>query len=242
MIMLVASKKDIAGMNIAAECEEIGNIHYIEEDIIHAKELPEADAYVFLSRHKSESEKPTLSAHFPGNFGEDTSHGGNAKELGFTFPSFQKLFVKELSKFDVGKYQIVLEATHHGPTHFKKPVMFVEIGSKEEQWKEKEPAKQIAKALQNAINTENVKFKTAIAFGGTHYPEKFTKMLVEGDYAIGHILPKYQSKNFNEKILDQMIENSIEKIKYCIIDAKGMNKKSEIAELAKNKGLEVVKV
>jgi D-aminoacyl-tRNA deacylase len=250
--MLVASKIDSAGMNIAKECEKLGmKVHYAEEDIIRVRRLPESDYYIFLSKHKSESEMPCLTCHFPGNFSGDASYGGNPKELGMTYPSLEKTFIRALEKIkhewskpELEKYQIIIEATHHGPTHFDKPVLFVEIGSSEKEWKDKAAAELVAAAVKKTVeNIKNEKFtKTAIGFGGTHYPEKFTKELINGEFAIGHILPKYQNENMCIEIFDQMAEKSIEPVKYVIIDWKGINQKSKITEWTKDKGFEIVKI
>jgi D-aminoacyl-tRNA deacylase len=252
MIMLVASKVNKASMNIARECERLGlKVHYCEEDVLFIKELPEADAYIILSTHKSESEMPCLTSHFPGNFGTAATHGGNPGELAGSYPTLQKIYMrslnslkKELAKPELEKYQVVIEATHHGPTHFKAPVLFVEIGSCEKEWNEKAAAELVAAAVKKTLGRikDETFIKPAIAFGGTHYPDKFTKIIVEGEYAIGHVLPKYQRENLSEEMMDQMFEKSIEKPKYCIIDYKGINQKQKIIDWAKNKGLEVVKV
>jgi D-aminoacyl-tRNA deacylase len=248
MVMLVTSKKNRAGMNIAKKCEKLGlNVHYCEEDILEINKLPESDAYIFLSTHKSESKMPCLTSHFPGVFSNDTSFGGNAKELAYTYPSLQKIYMRtlnELKKDSLEKYQVVIEATHHGPTHFKKPVLFVEIGSSEEEWQEEAPAELIAKTVKKTLELIKVeKFtKIGIAFGGTHYPEKFTEVILNGEFAIGHIFPKYQSENMDESMFDQMVKKSKEAVGYVLIDWKGINNKSRIVEWAKNKGFEVVKI
>jgi D-aminoacyl-tRNA deacylase len=117
----------------------------------------------------------------------------------------------------------------------------VEIGSSEKEWGLDAAGQLIAKAVELTLYKME-KAKPAIAFGGTHYPWKFTELLLKTDYAIGHILPKYQSENFNEKMFRQMMDKSCEKIKYCIIDWKGINQRTEIAETAKKYGLEVVKI
>ena len=213
MVLLVASETDIAGKNISEECEKIGlKVHYIKEELLYVQNLPDADYYIFLSKHKSKSKKPCLTAHFPGNFSEN-KFGGNKNELGFAFPSLQKKFMKNLYSINnLEKYQIVIEATHHGPTCFKKPIMFVEIGSSEKEWKDKKAAKIIARSIKKTIYEKQKKFKPSIAFGGTHYPKKFMKVLLKTDYSIGHIIPKYNLENLDEKIFEQMIEKSSEKI------------------------------
>ncbi|MCD6576299.1 MAG: hypothetical protein J7K73_04030 [Nanoarchaeota archaeon] len=250
MVVLIASKQDIASMNIAKKCEELGlKVNYIEEDDIFVKELPYADYYIFLSRHSSKSEKPCLTAHFPGVFSDDTSLGGNPHELGVAFPSLEKNYIKNLwelkkewNKKELEKFQIVIEATHHGPTHLKKPIMFVEIGSSEEEWKNETAAELVAHAIKRTLNQNQVYAKHAIAFGGTHYPEKFTNILLNEEFAIGHIMPKYALPNLSEKTFNEMVKKSVEPIKYCIIDKKGSSRKDEIIELANKFGLKVVKI
>ena len=248
--MLVASKQDLAGINIAKKCEKLGlKVHYIEEDILFAKELPESNFYIFLSRHKSKSEKPCLTAHFPGIFSNDTSMGGSPKELGTAFPTLEKKYIRNLwkikgewNKKELEKYQIVLEATHHGPTHLKKPVMFVELGSSKDEWKDETAAELIAHAIKRTLNQNDYYLKHGIAFGGTHYPEKFTKILIKDVYSIGHIMPKYALQFLDEEIFKQMINKSVEKVHYCLIDWKGTNKKEKIINLAKKFNLKVIKI
>ena len=266
MIMLVTSRKNSAGMSIAKKCEKLGmKVHYCEEEILEINKLPDAEpqrlatrsgeisttAYIFLSTHRSESKMPCFTSHFPGIFGDDVSHGGNPKELAYSYPGLQKIYMRALSSIkgewkrpELEKYQVVVEATHHGPTHFKKPVLFVEIGSSEAEWDDESAAELVAEAVKRTISRiKNETFiKTAIAFGGTHYPEKFTEVIIKGEYSIGHILPKYQNENMSEEMFEQMVSKSIEPVKYVLIDWKGINKKSTITDWAKNKGLEVVKI
>lgn len=243
MVLLVASKKDIAGMNIGKQCENLGlKVHYTDEDLLYIQNLPDSNFYIFLSKHKSESGKPCLTSHFPGNF-SNAKFGGKPKELGFAFPSIQKDFMKNLNQINnFQKYQVVLEATHHGPTHFKKPVIFVEIGSTKKEWKDENVAKFIAESIKKTIQKNRRFQKNTIAFGGTHYPEKFTDLLLNKEFALGHIMPKYAIESLNEKIFKQMIEKSNEKIEYCIIDSKGCNRKREIIKMCKKNELKVMKI
>ena len=68
------------------------------------------------------------------------------------------------------------------------------------------------------------------------------KTILNGDYALGHIIPKYAISELDESIFKQMVEKSVEKIKYCLIDKKGCNRKGEIVKMASEYGLEVVKL
>ncbi|UCF59235.1 MAG: hypothetical protein JSV15_02145, partial [Candidatus Bathyarchaeota archaeon] len=97
MILMVASTKDIAGMNITQQLldyyefekqSELFRSHpvylervqdrevklvLIDEEIVHAQFIIDfftPELLIFLSRHASASGIPTLSVHTPGNLGE----------------------------------------------------------------------------------------------------------------------------------------------------------------------------
>lgn len=218
----------------------------IKKDLIFADYLNFlTDTYIFVSRHKSESGIPCLTAHFPGNFSDDNSYGGNSKELAYTCPSFHKEYIKQLWQLrDLAKnYQIVVEPMHHGPTSLNKPTIFVEIGSKESEWRDLKAGEIVAKALMNTISTKPKYNRVGIGFGGTHYSEKFTKFLIESDFALGAIASKHSLRFVDENILSQMIEKCSQKVEYAILDWKGMGKeKDRIVELIEKTNLKIVKI
>jgi D-aminoacyl-tRNA deacylase len=267
-LVIVSSNEDIASINIAKMLiEGFGfretnekfdgspifvkddlKLIRIEKDLIFADYLNDyflADAYIFISRHKSESEIPCLTTHFPGNFSGDNSHGGKPRELAYTYPSFQKEYIKQLWKLRKSalKYQIILEPMHHGPTSLTKPVVFVEIGSTEHEWKDAKAGEIVSKALMDTINAIQRYDKVGIGFGGTHYSEKFTKFLIESDFALGAIAPKYLLQFVDERILSQMVKKCSEKVDYAVLDWKGMGKeKARIVELIERTDLKIVKI
>src|SRR5262245_66318603 len=75
-------------------------LHVSHSDLLHREDLdehfPEASAFIFLSKHKSDSKIPTLTCHCTGNFG-DNPFGGNSRELGISFPSLQTSYLKALT-------------------------------------------------------------------------------------------------------------------------------------------------
>jgi D-aminoacyl-tRNA deacylase len=204
----------------------------------------ECDAYIFLSRHKSESQIPTLTAHFPGNFSDDSSYGGRSRELGYTYPSLHRTYLMHLEHLRdrVSDYKIVTEPMHHGPTSFSKPVLFVEIGSSEERWSDKLAVETVCEAVVKTISNHFPAEKIALGFGGSHYSEKFTQLVIKSDFALGAIAPKYVLQHINQLIIDQMISRSNEKITYAVIDWKGVKDRARIISLVENAGLEIVKV
>jgi D-aminoacyl-tRNA deacylase len=209
-----------------------------------------SDSYfVFVSRHRAESGIPSLTGHFTGNFGAADS-GGNSKEMSRYCPSVLKRYMIELQSLKEklpSKYNVTLEATHHGPTELKKPLMFVELGSSETEWGDKDAATQIAAAIVRSLSNkkEDKRYgKCAIGLGGTHYPEKFSKLeFLDSEIAMGAIVPKYSLQYLDERMMKQIIEKSEEKISIVALDWKGLGKeKSRINELVNSFDLEILKL
>ncbi len=140
-------------------------------------------------------------------------------------------------------YEITMEATHHGPTSLQKPVLFVELGSSEKYWGDKEAAAVVAEALMESLTEKQIWSRVAIGFGGTHYPEKFTKMVIEGDTAFSYIVPKYALENIDEAIVGQMLQRTNAPVRQAVLDWKGLGPhKEKVVSLVKQFGLEEVRV
>ncbi len=265
--IIVSSSKDIASLKIAESLIKKYDLKegkekfdsypiFMKDDIKLVKVKPDlifsdhlggisADAYIFVSRHKSESKMPCLTAHFPGNFSHDISYGGRSKELAYTFPSFHKEYIKKLwlMRESVPSYQIVTEPMHHGPTSLPKPVIFVEIGSTEKEWKDTKAAEVVSKALIEVIEAMPKYNKVGIGFGGTHYSRKFTNLLIKSEFALSAIAPKYALPFIDERIFSQMVQKSSQKVGYAFLDKKGLgSEKAKIIELVTKADLELIKI
>ena len=202
-------------------------------------------AYVFLSRHSAESGIASLTAHTTGNFSGEAKFGGAGGELGRGDAGLLKDYMMALwrRKEAVSDYQITLEATHHGPTSLSKPVLFVELGSTEKQWGDREAAKIVAESLIDALTHRQVWGKVAIGFGGTHYSEKFNEVVTTGGIAVSFIAPKYALDHVDERMVGQMIQRSTAPVKYALLDWKGLGPhKDKIAKLVSQFGLEAIRV
>ena len=203
------------------------------------------EAYIFLSRHVSQSGTPTITSHFPGNTGDDSSHGGKARELAWTYPSLQKCFMQNVWKLrdEARPYDIVIESTHHGPTSLERPVLFVELGSTEKQWTDLHGASVLCKALAGTLDNFNKSKKIGIGFGGLHYSEKFTKLLVQGDAALGGFISRHNLPNVGEGTVDSLINKSCEKITEAYIDWKGMGQERQrIIQILERKNLNIIRL
>ena len=202
-------------------------------------------AYIFLSRHSAESGIASLTAHTTGNFSADAKFGGNGRELGRADPALLKNYMIALWKRRgmVEGYEITMEATHHGPTALQKPVLFVELGSSEKYWGDKKAAAVVAEALIESLTEKQIWSRVAIGFGGTHYPEKFTNMVVEGETAFSFIVPKYALERVDEGMMGQMLQRTNAPVRQAVLDWKGLGPhKEKIVGLVKRFGLEEVRV
>ncbi len=202
-------------------------------------------AYIFLSRHSAESGIASLTAHSTGNFSAEAKFGGAAKELGKSDPALLKNYLVSLWKRRerVSGYEITMEATHHGPTSLQKPILFVELGSSEKYWGDRKAAEVVADALMDSLTEKKIWTKIAVGFGGTHYPEKFTKLMIEDEFAFSFIAPKHALEHVDDKMVGQMLQRTNGPVKYAVMDWKGLGPhKEKIVSLAKQFGLEEVRV
>lgn len=266
--VLVGSSKDPASRNIAAEIinghgfrstgiDLMGEPVYekgsmllamLDQELVRPPNLDDyfnPHAYVFLSRHSAESGIASLTAHTAGNFSEETRMGGNGKELAMADPSLLKNYMISMAKRkdEAAGYQTVIEATHHGPTSLRKPVLFVEIGSSERNWNDRNAARLVADGLVESLTVQRTWEKAAIGFGGTHYPDKFNHMLLESDLAISFIAPRYSLGFIDQAMVGQMLQKTTSPVRYAVVDWKGLGgHKERITKLVQQFGLEVIRL
>lgn len=221
-------------------------LHVTPESLLTLEDLdsdyPGARAFVFLSKHRSDSGIPTLTCHCTGNF-SSAPFGGNPKEIAVAYPSLQKAYLKAITAAKVPNYEVVIEATHHGPTSLKKPVLFVELGSSEKQWADASAAGAICDCILSVLKGIAPCKKVGIAIGGTHYPSKFNRLLLESEFGLAAVASKHNLEAIDGAMMRQMVEKTVEKVTHIILDPKGLGShKERIAALAEATGLEVVKV
>jgi D-aminoacyl-tRNA deacylase len=208
---------------------------------------PCADVFIFLSKHKSHSSIPTLTCHFTGNFSADNSYGGNPRQIAISYPSLQKAYLKAITaaaRKKVPEYEVIIEATHHGPTSLNKPVLFVELGSSEKQWADENAAAVICDTLLNILHKGFERCqKVGIALGGTHYPKKFNKLLLESKFGLAAVASKHNLEAIDDAMLKQMVEKSVEKVTHIVLDNKGLGReKDRILKIVEKTPLELYKI
>ena len=221
---------------------------FFEGSIVSPPDLDQffnPQAYIFLSTHRAESGIPSLTAHTTGNFSSKAELGGIGRELGRADPALVKNYLRALAerKGDVPGYEITMEATHHGPTSLQKPVMFIELGSTEKQWRDRKAATVMAEALMRSLTAREIWAKIALGFGGTHYPEKFTKMVVEEDMAFSFVAPKYALDHIDSDMFGKMLQRTNAPVRYAVLEWKGLGpNKEKVVGLVRQFGLEEIRV
>ena len=252
MILVAASRKDTAGVNIAKQvlrhyafretCEvfqenpvysaEINGkqvkLVTLKEETVYAQNLPEhfpnLGLVVFLSRHSSQSGTPTLSVHTPGNFG-NAELGGLPQTLSVSPATAMHNALKALMRLKTEMrldYEVSYECTHHGPS-LNVPTMFVELGSSPAQWSDTKAAEAVAHAAMEAIGKFGISARNVVlGIGGPHYNRKFTEMALEHKAIFSHMIPKYAVHLVSVDILMQCVEKTLEKVDGAILDWKGI--------------------
>ncbi|MFW9902983.1 MAG: D-aminoacyl-tRNA deacylase [Candidatus Thorarchaeota archaeon] len=201
-----------------------------------ADTIPSVDTIIYLSRHSAQSLRPSLTVHPIGNFGI-AEFGGKDNTLVECHSFIMKRFllnIKELMNSDDYElffdYEISLEVTHHGPFS-KLAVVFIEVGSSEPQWNDLEACRLIADAV-NKTQFDNLPqgndWISVIGFGGNHYATKFTRYMLESEFAFGHICPKYAIPQLTQELISQMISKTSPPPELVLFDKKGMKQKQQI--------------
>jgi len=251
---ILYSRKDLAGINIAEQLKKmfIPQIPILElkKDSIYSENIDKNlarnfDFLVFATKHKSKTNKPALSLHAPGNW-RNADYGGKPEKVCPTSASVLKYLFQQLHENaknnKLKDYEITLECTHHGP-YLEKPCCFIEIGSQEEQWKDKKAAFVIAKTIASLQDYNNNKTKpiAAIGIGGPHYCPNFNKIQTNSKYAIGHIIPQYVLP-LSPTMLKEAIKKTEELVRIAILDWKGCgisDERKKVLDIIKKSGLKI---
>ncbi|MCL2432592.1 MAG: D-aminoacyl-tRNA deacylase [Nitrososphaerota archaeon] len=204
--------------------EEAVCAQYLQDD------FPDADLIVFISRHTSQSGKPTLTVHTPGNFGA-AEFGGYPKIVSVAPAVAMQTALKALDHYrrhlSLSGYQVSYECTHHGPS-LNVPAMFVELGSSPAQWSDSRAAEAVAHSALTAVGTfTNTGVSAVLGIGGTHYNEKFTTMALMDTALFGHMIPKYAVSAIDSSMIRQCVERTFENVPLALLDWKGISSKDK---------------
>lgn len=271
MFLIVASKKDVAGMNIARQIiygygfektsesfqqnslyfkklqgKEI-KLVFLNEETIFAQHITDHFSprlIVFVSKHSGVAGIPTLSVHTPGNLTEKAEFGGLPRKVSVSAANAMKnalLKMARLKEETSLNYEVSYECTHHGPS-LDVPTMFAELGSSPEQWKDLKAAEVVAQAAMSAILNQ-AEYPVVLGVGGPHYNSRFTKIALSTNVAFGQIIPKYAIPYVDAEMVKQCVQRTLEKVDHAVFDWKGMrgSDRERLAAALKELGIKVEK-
>ncbi len=243
--LIVTCRKNPAGMNIVNSLSQFRknpllssmsdqasfDIYITEEESLYdenldMKKINQYDFIIFPYTHKSEKGEKSLCVHTPGNWRDAKLGGSYGKICPSSALFFKKIFenLNEIAKkYELDKkYNITLEATHHGP-FIEKPCLFIEIGSSETEWNDRQASFVVAKTIAETIQNfkENPYNEVAIAIGGPHYCPNFNKIQLKSNIAISHVIPNY-SVPITEDMIKEAIEKTEEDVDFALVDWKGL--------------------
>ena len=251
--LIIASKQDKAGINITTQLSQFRknpvlssmadspsfDFYLVDDEIIYTKNLDlnkinQYDFVIFASKHKSEKKEKTLCVHTPGNF-RTAQLGGKQGKVCPTSALFQKQIFEKLNanakEHHLNNYQVTLECTHHGPL-IGKPCIFIEIGSTENEWKDRRAGFVIAKTINEIIKEfkPNPYNEIAVGIGGPHYCPNFNKIQLNSNVAVSHVIPQYVLP-LKEEWVKEAIDRTEEEIDFALLDWKGLGNSKQRKEV-----------
>jgi len=252
MILIAASEKDVASLNIAEQIlanysfrkttktfqenpvylnevnGKVVKLVTLRDETVYAQNITDMienpELIIFISRHSSLSGTPTLSVHSPGNLGE-ARLGGFPRKVSVSPANAMRHVLMAMMRLRNEMnldYEVSYECTHHGPS-LDVPTMFAELGSSLKQWKDAKAAEAVAHATMEAVSRfGDFSAKAVLGIGGPHYNKKFTRIALEKEEAFGHIIPKYAVSVVDLEILRQCVEKTLERVELAVLDWKGI--------------------
>ena len=165
------------------ELRTFDTIHLELEGVASVFDTPRA--VIFVSKHAGET-GPLLTAHVPGNIGE-AAYGGLPHAFPEAAPALLDRVVDAMERLAPPAFDVGIECTHHGPSDVGAPALFVEVGSDPTAWNDPEPAESVASAVLELADIDPFAGRVVAGFGGSHYAPRFTRIVRETDWSLGHI-------------------------------------------------------
>lgn len=222
----------------------IERLHLLADDVDKSVEKATGlrfDDVLFLSRHKAASGIHTLTVHPLGNYGK-AEYGGKDGMLVPASPHFMTCLLRRLKIEAAGlPFQVSFEVTHHGP-FLERPTTFIEIGSDESMWGNRDAAMAIASSI---MNLEESLCPVAIGIGGGHYAPRFSEVIMTKKVSFGHMIPNYFIERADEQAAVRYIQMAIDRTsdaKSAYIHKKSMKRSRAtfLRGLVEKAGLEAI--
>ena len=204
MLGVVASRADEASLRIADRLRAVADWERSEDGWRtegaelrtvddHHVEMPDPaplfaerpDLVAVVSRHAGDT-GPLLTAHHTGNVGP-AEFGGSPRAFAPAAPAAHRVAVRALARHAPAGYDVGTECTHHGPTDVSVPLLFVELGSDEAQWRDDAAAEAVARATLALRGVDPTTDRSVVVAGGGHYAPRVERLVRETDWAVGHV-------------------------------------------------------
>lgn len=176
----------------------------IDAEVYHALGVQHR-VVVYLSRHSSKTGLESLTVHPIGNFSH-ARYGGFFRQLVHCCPGTMTRALRRmhaLAKEAGLPHAVSFEVTHHGP-YLNTPTFFIEIGSDEDAWVEREPAEVLARTVLEVEPTGES--QVVIGVGGGHYAPRHTDVALKKDVCYSHIIPTHAISGLGNNILEKMLD------------------------------------
>jgi D-aminoacyl-tRNA deacylase len=249
-LAIICTRADPASLNIAERLLELESwedqgayrssgrkcllIHDQRQTLLRGldQRLAELDLWpeivVFASRHESQAKLPWLGGHFTGEIASESWSLSAAAPWGL------RSFLLNLIRLAPQGYRVSAEATHHGPADMSTPSFFAEIGSSEPQWRDMHAGEAVARAILDLTRKDLPVF---LGFGGGHYVQRQTSLMLDSDIAFGHLFSSYQTTALKPELLAEAC--TLSKAGYVYVDKKSFRsqEKKQIIELIRGLGV-----
>ncbi len=246
--VFIATKSDEASFSIynyfISNGPDLGK-YILTEGRLPMLEFPEKlinnedKVIIFLSRHSSKAKVNSITVHPVGNFSTNDI-GGRERNIARSAPEIQTAILRKMSEVYSGeKYQVTFEATHHGPESGNR-LIFAEIGTEPENWKDSEALRTLFLGVRDA-SPKN--YPNYVGAGGGHYAPKFSSYVLKENVNVGHIISKFRMDEIGKDEVLMAVEKT-EKCKGFLVDKKGIKSAGMgmIREVADQLGLEIITI
>ena len=185
----------------------IGQEHLYRDDVDRDAEAlfgERPQVVTYLSCHRSESERRSLTIHPIGNH-RQADFGGKPSTLVTSAPREMTGALRALHEVAKGVgYAVSFEATHHGP-FLRAPTFIIEAGSDIGAWSDPLAGEKLAMALLRARTAGGA---VGIGVGGGHYMPRVTDVALSRDVCFGHMIPSYALSEMDEGVLERALEQT----------------------------------
>lgn len=225
------------------------SVHYEQIDShFETQTKIKPDLLVFLTKHASASGVNSLSCHTQGNWAKAEYGGSNETVAPCPVRLFNEVYLK-IKELNTLEYDSIIEVTHHGPD-VSTPSLWIEIGSDETAWVNKEAGSILAEVVMQTIPNCTLEITddkpVILGIGGMHHGPNFSKRIERNEAWVSHICPKYMLGEVTKKSLLSAITNSVPRPNTICYDWKSMAARKYcvpiIEEVAEEEGLKIIKV